>query len=200
MESGANSAWRAAADSVRSRLGGLAALLRRASEEAEAFAAKRVPAETASPNQGDDVRTPEFYVVQAALERRDRRRFIARAGILFVGIVGFAAFILWSSGLALKRSAASIAGPAKPTFRVFGAVVNAKTGKPVPWVSVFDYQYSFRTPAEKQGDFTGNYDFLTIPERHDMIFACEGYYPRTIPVGQPAHLWVAEGQIGRAHV
>ena len=149
----------------------------------------------AIPGESEKERPREFFEEQIAQERRDRHRFLVRAGLLFFGIVFFATFVLWSSGLAVKRGAASLMGPAKPTFRVFGEARDSKSGKPVRWVTVFDYQYSYRTPGEKQGDFTGHYDFLTIPEHHNLIFACEGYYPRTITVGQPAHLWVTEGQL-----
>ena len=139
-------------------------------------------------------RPASFLDEQASAERVEARRQVLRwalgFGLLFAGV--FLAF--WWSGAALRFSASRIANTATPSYKVWGIVSDARTGRPIPWARVADDPRGrppfFQTDADQRGSFT----LLTLAEPHWVRVTANGYRPAGVQVGRHWFVWWPRGQ------
>lgn len=122
------------------------------------------------------------------------RRQAARWALVFAGLIAAMGAVLWWSSSAVHFSTSRIGGNTRATHRLHGIVRDSQTGMAVPWAEVYDDPAGnpplFRTSA----GFNGEFDYLTIAERHHIRVAAIGYNEARIPVGKQWFLWMPKGE------
>lgn len=136
----------------------------------------------------------EFWQEEEFNERREMGRFYVKWGLVFAGLIAFAAFALWWAGSALSFSASRVSGSGKPSYKVFGAVIDARSGAPVPWAKIQDDPEKRPPLFETSADFHGKFELLTLPEPHNLVIAAYGHKPKRIPIGKTWYLWMPSGE------
>ena len=126
-------------------------------------------------------------------ERVEARRLLFRwmiaFALLFLAVFG----ALWWSGAAVRFGADRVADRSVPTYRVWGVIRDAASGRPVPWARVEDDPAGtppfFRTDADQNGA----YSLLTLAEPHRLRVSVPGYRSATVNVGKRWFMWWPKG-------
>jgi hypothetical protein len=139
-------------------------------------------------------RPANFLEEQIAEERLEARRLLLRwtigFGLLFGGV--FLAF--WWSGSALRFGAGRVTASNAPTYRIWGAVRDAKTGEPIPWAVVEDDPAGNPPFYRADADAEGVYSLLTLAEPHRLRISAVEHRPAVVRVGRAWFLWWPRGE------
>ena len=127
-------------------------------------------------------------------ERLEARRLMIRMSVSFAALFALVFLAFWWSGSAIRFGAARLTASNAPTYRVWGAVRDVQSGRPIPWAAVEDEPSGdppfFRTDA----DATGVYSLLTLAAPHQVRFSAVGYRPVVVRVGKPWFVWWPRGE------
>ncbi|MBZ5621058.1 MAG: hypothetical protein LAQ69_20370 [Acidobacteriia bacterium] len=141
-----------------------------------------------------EFRPATFDQEESADLRRQYVRHALRLAIAFA--VLFAAVYLafrWS-GAAVRFGASRVGDRGVATWHVIGAVRNAATHQPIPWVSIDD-DPSGRPPFfHADADHWGEFDLVTLAEPHRIRISATGYRTVTVNVGRVWFLWLPSGK------
>ncbi|MBI1896262.1 MAG: hypothetical protein HYS04_06965 [Acidobacteria bacterium] len=124
-----------------------------------------------------------------ATEAVELRRLVVRWAILFAVLLGFLFFVLWWAGAALHFSAARVRGLGKATLAVTGRVIDAHTGKSVPWAEIIDDPEGRPPLFASRADQNGGFRHLTLPEPHTILINALGYRTGSVQVGRQWFVW-----------
>jgi len=142
----------------------------------------------------DPERPYSFLHEEIAEERFEARRLIFRWTLGFALLFGGVFLAFWWSGSAIRFGAGRVSAGAVPTYRVWGAIRDAKSGDPVPWADIEDDPAGnppyFRTSADQDGV----YSLLTLAEPHNLRISAQGYKPVTLWIGRAWFVWWPRGE------
>lgn len=134
-----------------------------------------------------------FLDEERAAERSEWRRLLIRwtlsFGLLFVAV--FMAF--WWSGSAVRFGASRVTGATTPTYRIWGVVVNSRTGEPVPWARLSDDPSGNPPFFNSEAGQDGSFSLLTLAEPHKVQISAIGYKSKTLSVGRHWFVWWPRG-------
>jgi hypothetical protein len=136
---------------------------------------------------------PEFWREEPTEERTLFLKQIVRLVLLFAGLSAGVFFAFWWSGSAIHFGASRLTESTRPTYMITGKVTDARTGAPIPWVSVQD-DTSGQPPFQRTlGSLGGEFNLQTIAEPHFVLFSALGYKPERIKVGKAWYHWMPSG-------
>ncbi len=136
---------------------------------------------------------PEFWREESAEERTLFLKQIVRLLLLFGGLSAGVFFAFWWSGSAIHFGASRLNETTTPTYTITGKVTDARTGAPVPWVSVQD-DTSGQPPFHRTlASLTGEFELQTIAEPHYVVFSALGYKQERTKVGKAWYHWMPSG-------
>jgi hypothetical protein len=127
-------------------------------------------------------------------ERSEARRLFLRTALGFAAVFAFVFLAFWWSGSAIRFGAARVSANNAPTYRIWGAVRDAQSGRPIPWAAVDDESSGnppfFRTEA----DADGAYSLLTLAEPHRVRISAVGYRVASVLIGRAWFVWWPRGE------
>jgi len=143
----------------------------------------------------EDPSDPQQSFLQEEIqqERSEARRLMVRMAAGFIALFLFVFFAFWWSGSAIRFSAARMTAGNPPTYRLWGTVRDAESGRPIPWAAVAD-EPSGDPPFRTDADAAGVYSFLTLAAPHQVRFSAVGYRSFVVRVGKPWFVWLPRGE------
>ncbi len=137
--------------------------------------------------------TPEFWRDEQRGNRGEMRRQTLRWGLLFAVVFAFVFFAFWWAGSAVHFSASRVETSTAATWRVSGAVRDARTGAPVAWARIRDDPAGRPPLFEATATLDGSYELLTVAEPHEVVATALGYRTQRVKVGRFWYLWMPKG-------
>jgi hypothetical protein len=122
--------------------------------------------------------------------RRHLIVYILCFGALFAAV----ASVFWWSRTAVDFGAARVTGTNTATYRVFGVVRDAGSGRPVPWAKIQDDPEGMPPLFDADGGADGTYALATVPLEHQVVVSARGYRPRAFQIGRPWFQWWPKGE------
>ena len=126
-------------------------------------------------------------------ERSESRLLLIRWVAAFVLLFSFVFLAFWWSGSAIRFGAARVTASNAATYRVWGTVRDAHTGKPVPWAAVEDDPGGDAPLFRADADAEGAYSLLTLAEAHRIRISAVGYRAVEVRIGKPWFVWWPRG-------
>jgi hypothetical protein len=127
-------------------------------------------------------------------DRSDARRLTVRLTLGFAALFGFVFFAFWWSGSAIRFGAARVTASNVPSYRVWGTVRDAQSGRPIPWAAVEDDPSGDPPLFRADADATGAYELVTLAAPHQLRISAIGYRPAILHVGKPWFVWWPRGE------
>jgi|SRR5581483_3758490 len=116
-----------------------------------------------------------------------------RMGVCFAALFGFVFLAFWWSGSAIRFAAARVTASNAPTYRIWGTIRDAQSGRSIPWAVVEDDPSGdppvFRTDA----DASGVYELLTLAAPHQLRISAVGYRVLMLKIEKPWFIWWPKG-------
>lgn len=135
----------------------------------------------------------EFWQEEDARQKLDMRRLLLRFLLVFAVFLVSIVMVNWWAGAAVQFSASRTEGSTPARYRVFGRVIDARTGEPVPWAVVGDDPTGNPPVFQSSADQNGTYELMTVAEPHRLIVSALGYRSGAPLVGKPWYLWAPSG-------
>ena len=126
-------------------------------------------------------------------ERFEARRLMVRMTVGFAALFGMVFLAFWWSGSAIRFGAARVTASNAPTYRVWGTVRDAQSGRPIPWATVEDDPSGDPPIFRSDADATGVYELLTLAAPHQVRISAVGYRVLALRVGRPWFVWWPRG-------
>ena len=117
-----------------------------------------------------------------------------RWAIGFALLFGVVFLAFWWSGSAVRFGAARVTATNAPSYRVFGAVRDARSGDPIAWAVIEDDPAGAPPLFRTEADQNGSYSLLTIAEPHRLRISAPGHRTQEVRVGKPWFVWWPRGE------
>ena len=145
------------------------------------------------PGEHESDSQQSFLQEEIESERVESRRLLIRWCVAFALLFGLVFLAFWWSGSAIRFGAARVTATTAPTFRVWGTVRDAQSGKPIPWAAIEDDPAGNPPFYRADADAAGSYSLLTLAEPHQVRISAVGYRTSVERIGRPWFVWWPRG-------
>jgi hypothetical protein len=145
--------------------------------------------------QPEDPPEPQTFLEEEIQdERSEMRRLFLRLTLGFAALFGFVFFAFWWSGSAIRFGAARVMASNAPTYRIWGTVCDARSGRPIPWAAVQDESSGSPPFFRTEADADGAYSLMTLADPHNVRITAVGYRAVVVRIGRAWFVWWPRGQ------
>jgi hypothetical protein len=134
-----------------------------------------------------------FLTEEIQDERSEARGLFVRTTVGFVLLFAFVFLAFWWSGSAIRFGAARVTASNAPTYRIWGIVCDARSGRSIPWAAIEDEPSGDPPLFRSDADAEGFYSLLTLAEPHNVRISAVGYRPVVVRIGKPWFVWWPRG-------
>jgi hypothetical protein len=143
----------------------------------------------------DDLQDPQQTFLQEEIldERSEARGLFVRTTVGFALLFAFVFLAFWWSGSAIRFGAARVTASNAPTYRIWGTVRDAQSGRSIPWATIEDEPSGNPPFFRSDADADGTYSLLTLAEPHQVRISAVGYRAVVVRIGKPWFVWWPRG-------